>query len=160
MKPSNATSSTTATGQTTFWSYLLRFRRRYLTDSYQNPTPEDRAQSFVGCRTFAIGIDRHRQPTQTMDPLTVKLELPRDLLGALDVAEEELEPRLKMLIALELFREGRISSGKAAELLGQSKEAFVGLLDRHGIAYFSETPSEFTAQVADVERKLNAPASS
>jgi len=95
-----------------------------------------------------------------MDPLTVKLELPRDLLGALDVAEEELEPRLKMLIALGLFREGRISSGKAAELLGQSKETFVGLLDRHGIAYFSETPGEITAQVADVERKLNAAASS
>ena len=95
-----------------------------------------------------------------MDPLTVQLELPRDLLSALDVAEEELEPRLKMLIALELFREGRISSGKAAELLGQSKEAFVGLLDRHDIPYFTETPGEVTRQVADAERKFNATASS
>ena len=95
-----------------------------------------------------------------MDPLTVQLELPRDLLSALDVAEEELEPRLKMLIAVELFREGRISSGKVAELLGQSKEAFVGLLGRHDIPYLTETPSEVTRQVADVERKLNAAASS
>lgn len=95
-----------------------------------------------------------------MDPLTVRLELPRDILSALDVAEEDLEPRLKMLIALELFREGRISSGKAAELLGQSKEEFVGLLDRHDIFYFTETPGEVTKQVADVERTLNAAASS
>lgn len=95
-----------------------------------------------------------------MDPLTVQLELPRDLLSALDVAEEELESRLKMLIALELFREGRISSGKAAELLGQSKEAFVGLLGRHDIPYFTETPNEVTRQVTAAERKLNAAASS
>jgi predicted HTH domain antitoxin len=94
-----------------------------------------------------------------LDPLTVRLELPRDLLGALDMAEEELEPRLKMLIALELFREGRISSGKAAELVGQSKEAFVSVLDRHGIAYFTETPDEVTAQVAHTEHKLKAAAS-
>ena len=95
-----------------------------------------------------------------MDPLTVRLELPRDLLSALDVAEEELEPHLKMLIALELFREGRISLGKSAKLLGQSKEEFVGLLARHGIPYFTETPGEVTRQVADVEQKVDAAASS
>ena len=95
-----------------------------------------------------------------MDLLTVRLELPRDLLGALDVAEEEPAPRLKMLIARGLFREGHISSGKAAELLGQSKVTFVGLLDRHGIAYFTETPEEVAAQVADTEQKLNVTASS
>lgn len=48
------------------------------------------------------------------DSLTVELELPRDLLGALEVTEQELEAELKRLIALELFREERISSGKAA----------------------------------------------
>lgn len=99
-------------------------------------------------------------PRKIMEPLTVRLELPRDLLGALDVAEEELEPRLKTLIALELFREGRISSGKAAELLGRSKAEFIGLLDQHGIAYFTETPGELAAQVADVERKIDSSASS
>jgi predicted HTH domain antitoxin len=99
-------------------------------------------------------------PRKIMEPLTVRLELPRDLLGALDVAEEELEPRLKTLIALELFREGRISSGKAAELLGRSKAEFIGLLDQHGIAYFTETPGELAAQVDDVERKIDSSASS
>ena len=50
--------------------------------------------------------------------MTVALELPRDLLGALEVPQTQLEARLRELIALELFREGRISSGKGAELLG------------------------------------------
>ena len=81
------------------------------------------------------------------DSLTVELELPRDLLGALEVAEHELGPELKRLIALRLFQEERISLGKAAELLGISKAEFIELLDRHGIAYFTETPEELEAQV-------------
>ena len=81
------------------------------------------------------------------DQITVELEFPRDLLGALQTTESELESELKRLIALELFREERISSGKAAELLGISKAEFIDLLDRHGIAYFTETPEELEAQV-------------
>lgn len=82
-----------------------------------------------------------------MEHVTVELELPRDLLGALRVTEHELGPELKRVIALGLFREERISSGKAAELLGLSKAEFIDLLDRHGIAYFTETPEELEAQV-------------
>lgn len=91
-----------------------------------------------------------------MESLKVQLELPRDLLGALDVPETELEPQLRQLIALELFRQNRISSGKAAELLGISKTAFIRLLARHNIPYFTETPEQRDAQVTAVKRKLDA----
>lgn len=91
-----------------------------------------------------------------MESLKVQLELPRDLLGALDVPEAELEPQLRQLIALELFRQNRISSGKAAELLGISKTAFIQLLARHKIPYFTETPGELDAQATAVKRKLDA----
>lgn len=77
-------------------------------------------------------------------------------MRVLDVAEEGLEPRLKTLIALELFREDRISSGKAAELLGVSKMAFVQLLAQHGIPYFTETPAELGEQVTAVEETFDA----
>lgn len=86
--------------------------------------------------------------------LRVELDVPRDLLGALDVTEDELGPRLKKLIALELFREERISSGKAAELIGISKTAFVDLLDRHGISYFTERPEEIASQVEAMREKF------
>jgi predicted HTH domain antitoxin len=91
-----------------------------------------------------------------MESLKVQLELPRDLLGALDVPEAELEPQLRQLIALELFRQNRISSGKAAELLSIPKTAFIQLLARHNIPYFTETPEELDAQVTAVKRKLDA----
>jgi len=89
-----------------------------------------------------------------MSTLSVALDLPRDLLGALDVPRVQLESRLRELIALELFREGRISSGKGAELLGVSKLEFVRLLAQHGISYFTESSEELTAEVATLDQLL------
>jgi predicted HTH domain antitoxin len=89
-----------------------------------------------------------------MDTLTVKIKLPRDLLGALDIPEARLESRLKELIAVELFREERISSGKGAEMLGISKGEFIQLLAQYGVCYFAESPEELATGVATVERLL------
>lgn len=63
-----------------------------------------------------------------MNTLTVNLDFPRDLLGVFNVPEGKLGDRIRELIALELFREGRISSGKGAELVGVSKITFVRFL--------------------------------
>jgi len=89
-----------------------------------------------------------------MNTLTVSLDLPRDLMGALDVPGAQMEARLRELIALELFREGRISSGKGAELLGVSKLIFIQLLAKHGILYFAETPEELEAEVYKLEELI------
>ena len=90
-----------------------------------------------------------------MGKLTVALELPRDLLGALEVPQTQVETRLRELIAQELFREGRISSGKGAELLGVPKLAFIQLLSQHGIDYFTASPEELEAEVAMLDQLLD-----
>ncbi len=90
-----------------------------------------------------------------MSTLTVALDLPRDLLGALDVPQAQLETRLRELIALELFREGCISTGKGAELLGISKLEFICFLAQYGIPYFTESPEELVDEVAALERLLS-----
>ena len=87
--------------------------------------------------------------------IQVNIEFPRDLLGVLDIPEPRLVDRLRELIALELFREGSISSGKGAELLGMSKTQFIHLLAQHGINYFTELPEELEADVAAVEQLLS-----
>jgi predicted HTH domain antitoxin len=89
-----------------------------------------------------------------MDTLTVRLQFPRDLQGALEVPQERLEARLRELIVLQLFREGRISSGKGAELLGISKLEFIQLLARHRIPYFTEAPEELISEVRTLEQLL------
>lgn len=90
-----------------------------------------------------------------MSTLTVTLELPRDLLSALDIPASQVEDELRELIALALFREGRISSGKAAELLGVPKLQFVQLLAQHDIPYFTESPDELVDGVTQLHELLN-----
>lgn len=90
-----------------------------------------------------------------MKTLTITLDLPRDLLGTLNVPEGQLGERVRELIALELFREGRISAGKGAELAGLTKLQFIQRLAQYGIPYFSDSPTELEAEVKTVEQLLD-----
>lgn len=64
-----------------------------------------------------------------MSNLTVNLSLPREL------------------VALKLVRQGRISIGKGAKLLGIAKVDFIQILARHQVDYFTTTPAELEAEV-------------
>jgi predicted HTH domain antitoxin len=90
-----------------------------------------------------------------MSILTVNLKIPRDLIGALDVPETQLEAQILELVALELFRQERISTGKGAELLKISKWEFIQLLAQHDIPYFTESADELAAEVATAQSLLN-----
>ena len=90
-----------------------------------------------------------------MDTMTVALHLPRNLLGALDIPQEQLAEHLQTLIAIALFREGKISTGKGAELLGISKLAFVQLLAQQDVAYFTELPEELVNEVTRLRQLLS-----
>jgi predicted HTH domain antitoxin len=68
-----------------------------------------------------------------MTDLTISLNLPRDLLGALNILESQLPQYILEILALELFRQQQISAGKAAELLNISKLSFIKLLAQHQI---------------------------
>ena len=107
-----------------------------------------------------VGIDEGDQKRSTgeMGNLRISLDLPRDLIGALDIPESDFPGRIKELIALELYREGHVSSGKAAELLGWSKLEFVRLLARHDIPYFRQSPDELAREVAAIEGASGRPA--
>jgi predicted HTH domain antitoxin len=56
-------------------------------------------------------------------------------------------------IALELYRQGKISSGKAAELVGMPRVAFIQRASDLGIPFFDMTEEEWRAEVDQV-RKL------
>lgn len=68
-----------------------------------------------------------------MKELTVNLNLPSELLGVLDVPEAGLELRLLEIIAIELFREGLISSEQGGLISGKTTEDFIKLLAVHCI---------------------------
>ena len=85
---------------------------------------------------------------ETMETLIVEVELPRDLLAALNIPASEAGHRAKEWVAIELFREGEISAGKAAEILGMTKMQFIALLDKRGVSYLDLDPGELASDFA------------
>ncbi len=61
----------------------------------------------------------------------VQVTLPADLLAAAGVNPADASKDATMLLALELYRENKISLGRAAELSRTSVEAFMVFAGRH-----------------------------
>lgn len=77
-----------------------------------------------------------------MDTVRIDIEIPRDLAVALNIPTADIGRRAREWMALELFREGYVSAGKAAEVLGLSKSQFIDLLDQRGVPYLDLNPRE------------------
>lgn len=77
---------------------------------------------------------------------TVRLDLEEDLVALLHQLNQPIERSVRELIVLELYRRGMISSGKAGELLGMSRLAFIHHASHLGIPYFALTEDEWEAE--------------
>ena len=83
-----------------------------------------------------------------MSALKIQIELPRDLMAALNIPESDLGRRAKEWVILELFLEGEISAGKAAEILGMPKVGFLDLLDQRKLPYLDASSQELESDFA------------
>jgi predicted HTH domain antitoxin len=86
-----------------------------------------------------------------MAALKVEIELPRDLIAALNIPESDIGRRAQEWVALELFQEGGISAGKAAEILGLSKLEFLDLLNQRNLPYLDADANELEREAAAAE---------
>ena len=66
-----------------------------------------------------------------MDSIDVKL--PAELLKAANLGEGSLSQEAARLLALELYREDKISLGRAAELCQTPLVAFMDFVAKHGV---------------------------
>jgi predicted HTH domain antitoxin len=74
---------------------------------------------------------------------TTEIDLPGSIMAQIKIPEEELGAFIKRTLAVELYREGRLSLGKAAELAGfKSKWEMLMLLCEKGV------PLDYTAEDA------------
>ena len=64
----------------------------------------------------------------------VTCDLPPNLLAVLRELGEP-EPMVKECVVIELYRRGLLSSGKAAELLGMNRVAFIHYTERLGTRF-------------------------
>ena len=77
----------------------------------------------------------------------VQVSLPADLLKAAGVSPANASHEATMLLALELYRENKISLGRAAELCRTSVEAFMIFAGRH------EAPIHYSASDLEEDRQ-------
>ena len=80
---------------------------------------------------------------------TVNIDLPAALLKAANLDEANLSQEVARLLALELYREDKISLGRAAELCQTPLASFMEFVAKHGVPplrYSFENLQEEAAQ--------------
>jgi len=81
----------------------------------------------------------------------IKIELPEEITQLFE--EKELESSLKRWAVLELVKEGKLSSGKGAEILGMTRWEFMELMSSYDIPMANFTREELRRQVKEKEGK-------
>jgi predicted HTH domain antitoxin len=79
---------------------------------------------------------------------TVNIELPAELVKAANLEPANLSEEAARLFALELYREGKVSLGRAAELCKTPLAGFMDFAARHGVP-----PLQYSAEDLDEERQ-------
>lgn len=79
---------------------------------------------------------------------TIHVDLNDELLALLHQSNRPADQTARELIVLELYRRGTLSSGKAAQVLGMSRQGFIEHASRLGIALLDMTRDEWEAERA------------
>ena len=80
---------------------------------------------------------------------TVQVELGEELLELLQSLDRPVQQSARELIILELYRQGRIAAGKAAELLGMGRSDFLQVASQAGVPYFDMTTQEWNEEISE-----------
>jgi predicted HTH domain antitoxin len=87
-------------------------------------------------------------------PMAKRFSFDRDLPEAVfgeDLQEDNLRRRVQEITTLSLFKNGNVSSGLAAEMLGITRQEFLQLLHDKGLPYFDFTGDELEKEFEAVE---------
>lgn len=82
-----------------------------------------------------------------MEKVSIQVPVPKAILWEEGLSEEAAGRKMFWLFVLDLFKQRRISTGKAAELIGVSKYEIIQALDRENVPYFDYSPSEMQEEL-------------
>jgi predicted HTH domain antitoxin len=77
----------------------------------------------------------------------VRIDLDDELVAVLEEVGRPARESVRELIVLELYREGLISSGRGAELMGVPRVDFIKRAGQQGIPYFQMTREELRREI-------------
>lgn len=82
----------------------------------------------------------------------IQLSFPSEVLDAISATYQNNADVIKEAAVLELYREGKITSGKAAEILDMERFEFIRYAGMKGIPYIRMTPDELKEEVKLLEK--------
>jgi predicted HTH domain antitoxin len=74
--------------------------------------------------------------------IQVTIELPEDVLPILRTSPDAFVAEMRLAAAIKWYEQGRVSQGKAAELAGLSRQAFIDALGRYDVSPIQTTPEQ------------------
>lgn len=80
---------------------------------------------------------------------TLTISYPEDLLLSLKKSPSEFEADARLLLAVKLYELKQISTGRAAQLAGMGRVAFMFALGRFGLSPVGLEPGELAKDVAN-----------
>jgi predicted HTH domain antitoxin len=86
-----------------------------------------------------------------MSTFTLEVQVP-EVLRELGYSDEDIRRDVPVLLVLKRFREGVLSSGKAASLLNLSRRDFLDLLGREGVPVYDPSDAELEREILTVRR--------
>jgi predicted HTH domain antitoxin len=79
----------------------------------------------------------------------VAIDLPESVFSALRLSPHEFAAEMRVAAAVQWYGERRISQGKAAEVAGLSRAAFLDELRRRGVSAIQVDASELEGELDD-----------
>jgi hypothetical protein len=90
--------------------------------------------------------------------MSLSVELDPAVVEALGAEPEGPKHAALECIVLELYRRGRLASGRAAEILGLHRAAFLDRAARLGLTYFNQSPEDLRAETEAALQAARRPA--
>jgi predicted HTH domain antitoxin len=81
----------------------------------------------------------------------VSLEIPVAALAALGASPDEFVNEMRVAAAVKWYELGKLSQGKAAEVAGLSRTAFIDALSRFKVSPIQITAGEMQKELSDAD---------
>jgi predicted HTH domain antitoxin len=89
-----------------------------------------------------------------MNTIRMEFEMPSEILNYVSTNDSNYSNKVKELMIYALVKEGKISFGKGAQMLGMNKINFINDLGKLGIPYFDESISEGEADLETLNKLM------
>lgn len=81
----------------------------------------------------------------------ISLEIPTTTFAALGKSPDEFVSEMRIAAAVKWYELGRLSQGKAAEVAGLTRSAFIEALSRFKVSPMQITQQELAKELADAD---------